>query len=118
MKHSTFICKLIKGKKIDEAIGILEEVVKMKRAVPFTGEIPHRKGNIMAGRYPINASKEFILLLKGLKGNATTNGLDIERTRISIASATWGRRPMRKGSRKAKRTNVILMAKEFQEEKK
>lgn len=118
MKHSTHICRLIKGKKIDEAMKILDEVIKMKRAVPFRGEIPHRKGRMMSGRYPINASKEFITLLKGLKGNAVVNGLDPDKVIISSASATWGRRPMRRGSRRAKRTNVTLIVKEFAKEKK
>lgn len=114
-KHSIFICRFIKGKSIDEAIKILQEVVKMRRAVPFTGEIPHRKG-MMSGRYPVNAAKEFIILLKGLKGNASVNGLDLEKTRIELASATWGRRPLRRGSRKAKRTEVLLIARELNSE--
>src|SRR3989344_1690252 len=72
-KHSMYICKFIKGKSIDKAISELEEVLKMKRAIPFKGDIPHRKGKMMSGRYPINASKYFINLLKGLKGNVLVN---------------------------------------------
>jgi ribosomal protein L22 len=114
-KHSMYICNFIKHKKIDDAINLLERVSMFKQAVPFKGEIPHRKGNMAAGRYPINASKYFINLLKSLKGNIIVNGLELEKTRIYIASASWAHRPARKGGRLAKRTNLLLKAKEFPE---
>ncbi len=112
-KHSMYICNFIKYKKIHDAISDLERVIKFKQAVPFKGEIPHRKGNMAAGRYPIKASKYFINLLKGLKGNAIVNGLELERTRIYIASPSWANRPARRGGGLAKKTNIILKAKEF-----
>jgi large subunit ribosomal protein L22 len=106
-----YISSFIKGRKIDDAIEQLRKVTKYKIAVPFKGEIPHRKGGFI-GRYPINASEQFINLLKSLKGNAITNGLELEKTRIKIASASWARRPQKSGGRAAKRTNVILKAME------
>jgi len=69
-KQSMAIIKFIKGKKISDATKLLEDVVKMKKAVPMKGEIPHRKG-MMSGRYPIKASGMFIKLLKGLNANAS-----------------------------------------------
>lgn len=111
-KHSMYICQFIKNKSINKAINDLEKVIKFKEIVPFKGEIPHRKG-MMSGRYPINASKYFIKLLKGLKGNIIANGLDLEKTKLYIGSASWSARPMKTGGRRAKRTNVILRAKEF-----
>ena len=72
----------------------------------------------MSGRYPINAALQFIKLLKGLKGNVIANGLELEKTRIYLASPSWAARPARGGGRHAKRTNVILKAKEFSGEKK
>jgi large subunit ribosomal protein L22 len=116
-KQAVYICAFIKGKEIDKAIADLEQVMKLKKAVPFKGEIPHRKGNIMSGRYPVKASKEFINMLKALKGNSVINGLELEKTRISIASASWAMRPMRSGGRKAKRTNVLLIAREMEAKK-
>ncbi len=114
LKHSVFICSFIKGKEIDVAIKELEEVLKMKRAIPFKGEIPHRKGKgMMSGRYPIKASGEFIRVLKGLKGNVIVARMDLDKTRIAEASASWARRPARRGNKKAKRTNLILKAKEI-----
>ncbi len=113
-KHGMFICSFIKNKSIDLAISQLREVIAYKRAIPFKGEIPHRKGKgMMSGRYPINASIEFINLLKGLKGNVISSGLDLDKTRIYIGSTSWAARPQRAGGKRAKRSNVILKAKEF-----
>jgi len=113
-KQSMYICSFIKNKHIDTAIAHLELVTRQKMVVPFKGEIPHRKGkNIMSGRYPQKAADLFIKLLKGLRGNILINNMDLEKTRIYIASASWASRPMRSNNRQAKRTNVILKAREI-----
>jgi ribosomal protein L22 len=112
-RQGMYISRFIKGKKIDQAIKDLEEVILLKRAVPFKGEIPHRKGKgMMSGRYPVNASKIFIQLLKALKGNSTVNGLDLDKTRIYFAHSTFASRPSRRQG-KAKRAHITLKAKEF-----
>ena len=112
MKQGMHICKFIKGKSIDAAISDLEDVLKFKKAVPFTGEIPHRKGDIMSGRYPMNASKAFITLLKTLRGNVLVNQMDLDKTKIYFASSSYAARPSKKKSRRFKRSNIILKAKE------
>ncbi len=112
-KHCMYISSFIKAKPIDRAINELQEVIKMKRAIPFKGEIPHRKGNLMSGRYPIKASKQIIYVLKALRGNVLVNGLDLEKARIYFASASWASRPAKKGGMRFKRVNLILKAKEF-----
>src|SRR3989344_1393560 len=63
-KHCMYICSFIKGKNIDKAIEDLEEVLMFKRPIPFKGEIPHRKGKIMSGRYPVKVSAMMINVLK------------------------------------------------------
>jgi len=111
MKNCSYICRFIKNKSIDTAINDLEEVIKMKKPVPFKGEIPHRKGKkMMSGRYPIKAAKMFINLLKSLKGNVLVNQMDLDKTKITIASASWAERPMKSGGRKFKRTNILVKA--------
>jgi large subunit ribosomal protein L22 len=111
-KHSIAICKFINGKKIEDAIKDLEQVVVLKKAVPMKGEIPHRKG-MMSGRYPKNASLQFIKMLKSLSGNANANGL--ENPRISEAIANLARRPYGNFGRvKRKRTHVKIIVKEIQ----
>lgn len=112
-KQSMYICSFIKNKHIDKAISDLELVTQLKKPVPFKGEIPHRKGRIMSGRYPQKAAKLFIKLLKGLRGNVLQNNIDLDRTRIKIASASWASRPLRSRNRQAKRTNVMIKAGEI-----
>ncbi len=114
MKQCMYICKFIKGDSVDDAIAKLEDVIKMKRAVPFKGEIPHRsEKGIMSGRYPIVASKIMISVLKGLKGNILANQMDLDKSRIYFASSSWASRPSKRGGARFKRTNVILKAKEM-----
>lgn len=116
-KKAMAVCRFIKNKTIDHAIKDLEQVMAQKKAVPMKGEIPHRHGNIMAGRYPVRTAKEFILILKGLKGNSTMNG--IENPVISEAVANWASRPYgRFGATKKKRTHLRIVAREKKEAKK
>lgn len=108
--HAGAICKFIKNKKIEEAINLLESVVKKKTAVPFKGEIPHRKG-MMSGRYPIKASQHFIRLLRSLSANASVNGLDLEKVKI-FAIANQASRPYKRfGSERFKRSHVLIKLK-------
>lgn len=114
-KICMYICEFIKNKSVDVAIKELEEVMKMKRAIPYRGEIPHRHDlGMMSGRYPIKVAGMFINILKGLKGNIAVNGLNLDRSRIYYASASWASRPARKGGTKFKRAHVVLKAKEIQ----
>ena len=89
----------------------------MKRAMPMKGEIPHRKGKIMSGRYPIKASQEFIKLLKQLSANATVNEVDLEKVKIECKADRASRPYRRFGSMKFKRTHVTLKLKEKVEKK-
>ncbi len=109
-KDSVAICKFIRHKPIDKAIADLEEVLKFKKAIPMTGEIPHRKGKgMMSGRYPIKPVGFFIRMLKDLKANSNVNGLDepvIAEAIPNRASRPYGRF----GSVKRKRTHVKIKA--------
>jgi large subunit ribosomal protein L22 len=107
-KHSIALCRFVKGKTPEKAIKHLELVKKKKMAVPMKGEIPHRKGNIMSGRYPISASEYFINLLKTLSANAKVNGLD-DKLKITLAKANFAPRPYgRFGAHQKKRTHVEI----------
>jgi large subunit ribosomal protein L22 len=112
-KKSIAICKFIKGKKINEAIKDLEDVLAMKRPVPMKGEIPHRKGKgMMSGRFPIRATKNFVVLLKSLSGNVLYNSM--EDPVIVEAVANQGARAYgRFGRHRKKRTHIKIVAKEI-----
>ena len=112
-RHGMYVCAFIRGKTIDAALADLEQVKLFKRAVPFKGEIPHRKGKgMMSGRYPISAISLFIPMLKTLKGNIIVNGMDASRAIITTASANLAPRPRRRGGEKGKRAYIILEARE------
>ena len=115
--HSIAICKFIKGKKIEIAIKDLEDVAKFKKSVPMKGEIPHRKGKIMSGRFPKKASEHFIKVLKSLQANSNVNGLNepiIVEAIANIAHRPYGRF----GRIRRKRTHVKIKAKEMKTKEK
>lgn len=118
-KHFMYLSNMIKNKNVDDALSDMIQVTMMKKVVPFKGEIPHRKGKgMMSGRYPVKAAALYIPLLKALKGNIVVNGMDPDKARIAIASASWASRPMRSGNRSGKRTNLVLIAREPKKKKK
>lgn len=118
-RHGMYICTFIKHKSVDQALKELNEVIAYKRPVPMKGEIPHRSHpGVMSGRYPIKAAKQFVTMLKALRGNIIVNGMDLDKTRISWANANWASRPQRKGGMRFKRTHVVLKAREVEKKEK
>ena len=110
-KTAVAISKFIKGKTVDKAISDLEEVTKLKKVVPMSGEIPHRKGPVMSGRFPQKAAGVVLMLVKSLKGNA--NQHDIEVPVITEVIPNQAARPYAKGGRaKRKATNIVIVASE------
>ena len=112
-KQSQYLCAFVKNKTIDQALADLAAVQILKKAVPFKGEIPHRKGPMMSGRYPVKAAGYFVNLVKALRGNILVNQMDVEKSKITTAAATQARRPSRRrGRQHGKRTHVTLESKE------
>ena len=116
-KHSSSIGKMIYTKTIDRAIEMLELVLKMKMAVPMTAlEIPHKRRSLIpgpvggAGRFPANASREIIHLLKQLKANCESSG--VENPVITLFVANIASRPFRKDRTRAKRTHIHIEARD------
>lgn len=115
-KYAVAICKFVKNKRIGDAIKDLEEVIVKKKSVPMKGEYAHKpgKGKVAsgAGKYPVDASKKFIVLLKSLAGNANAN--DMDEPYVAEAMANKAQRPMgRFGRWERKRTHIKLVAKEM-----
>ncbi|MGD9275723.1 MAG: uL22 family ribosomal protein [Candidatus Pacearchaeota archaeon] len=114
-KYAAAICKFIKNKTIEKATRDLNEVLMQKKHVPMKGEYAHKKGKGKvasgAGKYPVKATKEFLVMLKSLAGNAVYN--EIEKAIITEAVANIGERPFgRFGSVRRKRTHVKIVATE------
>ena len=98
-KHAREIAVKIKGMSIDKARSYLEDVVRLKRAVPFRryhNEVGHKSDTgVMSGRYPQKAAGEFIKLLDNLESNAEYRGMDLDRLRIVNATVHKGRKIQR-----------------------
>ncbi|MCK5624658.1 hypothetical protein KAI04_02350 [Candidatus Pacearchaeota archaeon] len=111
-KDAKFVCKFIMKKKIRDAIRDLRKVEIGRKAVPMTGEIPHRKGKgISSGRFPKKAAKNFINILKSLAANANEGSLDepiIVEAMANMAARPYGRF----GRTQKKRTHVKITAKD------
>ncbi|MBN2735305.1 MAG: 50S ribosomal protein L22 [Methanomicrobiaceae archaeon] len=96
-KHSIEIAKFIRGKTTKQAIAYLEDVVALKKAIPFkkfNRNVAHKRGldKWDAGRYPVKASADYLKLLRSVEKNAEYIGLDTEKLEIFLVSANRGRR--------------------------
>jgi len=94
-KETVELCRYIKGKKLEEAKKILEEVIEMKRAIPykrFNKKVPHHKYDNTSGpsRYPVKAAKKLLNILESLEANAEYKGLDISKIRLIHLAAQKG----------------------------
>jgi len=109
-KASISVCKVIRGKTPESAVKRLEEVIKERRVIPMASrEVGHQKGKgIAGGRFPKNACKDIIGVIKQLQANSIIAG--IENPIITIAKADKGSAPFRRDGRKGKRTHIHLEA--------
>ena len=81
-KFAVNVARAIRGKPVPKARSFLEGVIALERAVPFVTHnrnVKHRKGGIGPGRFPVNAAKAFLAVLKNAENNAEYKGLDPER---------------------------------------
>ncbi len=95
-KHAVEICRELKGKKIEEAKKILEDVIEMRKPIPFKRykkKVAHKRGldRWYAGRYPQKAARFILKVLKNLEANAEYKGLELDKLVIVHAQAKKGR---------------------------
>ena len=116
LKDAVEICSFIRGKKLSWAKAALEEVIALKRAIPYKkhpGSKGHKPG-IGPGRYPVNACKEIMTVLNNVETNAQVRqdcrGHGRERRRPFHSG--------RQGRRKMKRAHFEIVVKEVVDEKK
>lgn len=125
-KHSVEICREIKGMQVEIAKNYLNDVILLKKSVPFkrfNRKVAHRSNMVGwdAGRYPKKASLAILRLLNNLEKNAEYKGLELDNLVIKHASASKGRVmksyfPRAMGRSTIKRritTNIELLAKEM-----
>jgi len=81
-KKTVNLARYIRYLPLKTAEKYLEEIIEMKRAVPYyryNRDIPHRRnidGEIKQGRYPVKSAKYLLKLLRSLEKNAINIGLD------------------------------------------
>ena len=115
-KVSREVCARLRGMKLDKAKQLLENVVEIKDAIPYTrytGDVPHQVG-IGPGRYPVKASMHILKILKSAEANAQFKGLSINNLFIKHISAQKGSKTVRYGRRHntGKRTNIEVVLEE------
>ncbi|MDM7934658.1 MAG: 50S ribosomal protein L22 [Methanothrix sp.] len=95
-KAAREICRTLRGMKALQAEAYLEDVVALRRPVPFRRyrrNVAHRHGLVRAdaGRYPQKAARAVLAVLKNALANAEYRGLEAERLRIYHAGTLKGR---------------------------
>jgi large subunit ribosomal protein L22 len=94
-KAAREICACIKGLSLEAAKKLLEEVINLKRPIPYKRyfkKVPHRHelSGWPAGRYPTKAAKYILKVLKNVEANAENKGLDTSRLYIIHAASHRG----------------------------
>ncbi len=94
-KHAVEICNKIRGMKVENAKNYLEDVIEMKKAVPFkkhNKKVGHRRGldGWPTGRYPVKAATQILEVLKSAEANAEYKGIDTENIKIMHISSHKG----------------------------
>lgn len=94
-KHGENVVRQIKGLTVEKAKAYLEEVIALKKAVPFLTEnhkVHHRRGKGFGpGAYPVKAAGAVLQVLVNLENNAEYKGLEVDDLVIVHASAHPGR---------------------------
>ena len=94
-KHSVEICNAIRGMEVSKAKTYLEDVMEMKKSVPFKRHnkgVGHRKGQEgwASGRYPVKAAEQILKVLENAEANAEYKGMDTEKLFIEHISSHKG----------------------------
>ncbi|MDK2463544.1 MAG: 50S ribosomal protein L22 [Candidatus Korarchaeota archaeon] len=94
-KEMVELVRELRGKSLEDARRILEDVISLRRPVPFKRYkkgVGHRRQlqGWKAGRYPVKAAKLVMKLLKSAEANAEQKGLDTERLFIRHIAAQQG----------------------------
>jgi len=92
-KFSREICRMIKGKQVNIALKMLEEVTELTRPVPirrYNMGVAHKKG-VGPGRFPVKAAKAISKVIESAKQNAEYKGLDADNMRVKLVATHLGR---------------------------
>jgi len=96
-KEMVELLREIRGKKLKDAYVLLDDVIALKRAIPFRRYkkgVGHRRelSGWKPGRYPVKAAKLVKKVLKNAEHNALEKGLEADNLYIVHAAAQQGRK--------------------------
>jgi large subunit ribosomal protein L22 len=117
-KQSFEICNYIRKNDVAKAKIKLEDAISQKRPIPFrkfTNGLGHKKGNLLAGRYPIKACTEILKLINSAESNALFKGLNSKGLvicHISVKNAASAWHYGRQKRRRMKRCHIEVILKE------
>lgn len=92
-KDSREICRMVRGKNVAVAIKMLEEVIALKRPVPFARfnmGVAHKPG-VGPGRFPKKSALAILDVVQSAKHNAEYKGLDPENLKVRVITTNLGR---------------------------
>lgn len=121
-KHCIELCNYLRYKNTSLAKGFLEDVIAMKKPVPFKRfkrDVGHKPG-MAAGRFPQKAAKEVLRLIKCVETNAQFKGLNTSNLKIQKLLANKASVPMTGGRQRTstKRTHLEIEVIEKKQKKK
>ena len=112
-KHAIEVCSLIRGRTVEQASRMLDEVIHKKRPVPFkrfNRDVGQKKGGVSSGRFPKKACMHVLKILKNGEANASQVGLAspyvVEEIRATRGVRNW--KASRHRGRKGKSTHVYI----------
>lgn len=120
-KHCIELCRYLKYRPTLQAKKLLEEVIALRRAVPFqrfNQDMGHKAG-MSAGRFPQKAARQLLKLVKSVEANAQFKGLNTSRLKIIKLLANQASIPLTGGRHRTatKRTHLEIEVMESLEKK-
>lgn len=115
-KQCIEICRNLRYKSTIFAKKYLEEVIALKRAVPyrsFVKDTGHKRG-MASGRFPRKAAAEFLRMIQSVEANAHAKGLDTANLKITKLLANKASIPFTGGRQRSatKRSHLEIEVRE------
>ncbi len=116
-KKGVELARAIRNKKLDTAYQILNDVIALKKAVPFKRynmDKAHKPG-IGPGGFPVKCATYFLKVLKNAEANALNKGLSRNDLYVSYVSVDKGETRAKSGrtrGRRSKSAHISLMLSE------
>lgn len=92
-KMTAELCRVLRGRKVEDAKEYLERVIALDRPVPMRRHrtmVAHKHGT-GPGRYPVKVARHVLRIVQSAEENAGYKGLEVDDMRIKVIAAHRGR---------------------------